>query len=65
LNASAKYLETAVHLDPSNPLAVYVLGLVYRKQGREAEAKAKLQEGLALYERYGFIPDGPKAAIAQ
>jgi tetratricopeptide (TPR) repeat protein len=63
LAASARLLEQAIRIDSRNPLAVYVLGLVYRKQGRTVEARAQLQKGFALYERYGFVPDGPREAI--
>ena len=65
LAASARFLETATKIEPGNALAVYVLGLVYRKQGRNAEAKAQLERGLALYEGYGFVPDGPRRAASE
>ena len=63
LRSSAAFLETAQRFEPNNPLAVYVLGLVYRKLGR-TEAKAQLERGLALYQRYGFVPDGPRNAVS-
>ncbi|MCX7600385.1 MAG: hypothetical protein N2Z75_00420 [Meiothermus sp.] len=64
LAASARFLEEAVRLEPGNPLAVYVLGLVYRKQGQLEAARRQIRAGYRLYERYGFVPDGPKAAYA-
>lgn len=64
LAASARFLEEAVRLEPGNPLAVYVLGLVYRKQGQLEAARRQLRAGYRLYERYGFVPDGPRAAYA-
>ena len=30
---------------------------------RNPAARAQLQKGVALYERYGFVPDGPREAI--
>jgi tetratricopeptide (TPR) repeat protein len=62
LAASARFLQEAVRLEPGNPLAVYVLGLVYRKQGQLEAARQQIRTGYQLYARYGFIPDGPKAA---
>lgn len=62
LVASAGFLQQAVRLEPGNPLAVYVLGLVYRKQGQLEAARQQIRAGYQLYARYGFIPDGPKAA---
>ncbi|MCX7801785.1 MAG: hypothetical protein N2313_02050 [Meiothermus ruber] len=62
LAASAGFLQQAVRLEPGNPLAVYVLGLVYRKQGQLEAARQQIRAGYQLYARYGFIPDGPKAA---
>jgi tetratricopeptide (TPR) repeat protein len=64
LVASARFLEEAVRLEPGNPLAVYVLGLVYRKQGQLEAARRQIRAGYRLYQRYGFVPDGPKAAYA-
>lgn len=60
--ASARFLEQAVRLAPQNPLATYVLGLVYQRQGKAGEGRAKLEQAYALYQRYGFVPDGPKEA---
>jgi tetratricopeptide (TPR) repeat protein len=62
LAASARFLEEAVRLEPHNPLAVYVLGLVYRKQGQLEAARRQIRTGYQLYQRYGFIPEGPRAA---
>lgn len=64
LAASARFLERAQALDPHNPLAVYVLGHVYRRQGRLSEARAQFRKGYALYLQDGHVPDGPKAAFA-
>ncbi|MFQ5527956.1 MAG: tetratricopeptide repeat protein [Thermoanaerobaculia bacterium] len=48
-------VETSLALDPSNPNTYYQLGLCYASAGRNAEAKAKLEEFL---ER---APDHPEA----
>lgn len=61
--ASARFLEQAVRLAPQNPLATYVLGLVYQRQGRAAEGRARIEQAYALYRRYGFVPDGPRGAF--
>lgn len=63
LAASRHFLEQAVQIAPENPLAVYVLGLVYGRLGQPDLAKAQIEKGYQLYEQYGFIPDGPKAAM--
>lgn len=64
LAASAHFLEEAVRTEPRNPLPVYVLGLVYRKQGQLEAARHQIQAGYALYRRYGFVPQGPEEAYA-
>jgi len=64
LAESAKYLERAVKECPQNPLAVYVLGHVYRYMGRTADAKRQYQAGFALYQKAGYVPPGPRAAVA-
>jgi protein O-GlcNAc transferase len=42
LPAAEKWLRAAVELNPNDSLAQYQLGLVYRKEGREAEAAKAL-----------------------
>jgi hypothetical protein len=65
LAASARLLERAEQISPQNPLAVYVLGHVYRKQGRIAAAKAQYLRGYRLYEAFGYVPPGPRSAYQQ
>jgi len=62
LTASARYLERAVAIRPENPLAVYVLGHVYRKQGRTDAAKGQYVHAYELYRRFGYVPVGPRTA---
>jgi hypothetical protein len=62
LNNSALHLEKAVRLEPENPLALYVLALVERKQNKPY--RARLEQAAALYQRYGFVPEGVKTALA-
>lgn len=64
LAASVRFLERATRQQPRNPLAVYVLGHVYRKQGRLEEARTQYQRGYQLYRKQGLIPEGPRAAYA-
>ncbi len=65
LAASARFLERAVRICPQNPLPVYVLGRVYARQGKLSLAKAQIVRGHALYERFGFVPRGPREAYAE
>jgi tetratricopeptide (TPR) repeat protein len=44
-----KSLESAVALSASHPIALEELGLVYRRQARFADARAKYEQALALY----------------
>jgi hypothetical protein len=60
--ASARFLEQAVALAPENPLATYVLGLVYERQGKAADGARLIRRAYALYQAAGFVPDGPLAA---
>ena len=64
LAASARFLERAARQQPRNPLAVYALGHVYRKQNRLEAARAQYRRGHRLYLRQGFLPDGPREALA-
>ncbi len=65
LAASARYLRMADLIDPQNPLAEYVLGHVYTKQGRAVPAKTQYITGYRLYAAFGHVPQGPRAAYAQ
>jgi hypothetical protein len=65
LAASARFLERAEQENPQNPLAIYVLGHVYLRQGRAAAARAQYAKGYVLYQQFGYVPDGPKAAYLQ
>lgn len=64
LAASERFLRQSVKYAPENPLATYVLGMVLQREGKTEEARAYIQKGYKLYEQYGYIPDGPKAAFA-
>ncbi|MER3536294.1 MAG: hypothetical protein C4301_02035 [Thermus sp.] len=64
LARSEAFLRRAVALEPKNPLATYLLGLVLKKEGREEEAKALLRKALDLYGQAGYIPPGPRNASA-
>jgi tetratricopeptide (TPR) repeat protein len=59
---SARFLERAIALEPQNPLAQYVLGHVYRSEGKTERANAQYKKGYALYQKFGFIPDGVRDA---
>ena len=59
---SVHFLEQAVKFAPENPLAQYVLGRVYARQGRAALAQNQLEQGYKLYLRSGFVPQGPLEA---
>lgn len=64
LAASARYLEKSIKACPENPLAQYVLGRVYLRQGKEAEAKAQIVTAYRMYEKAGWVPQGEKDALA-
>jgi len=64
LAASQRFLEQAVQYAPENPLATYVLGSVLLREGQTQAARSYIQKGYQLYQQYGYIPDGPKAAMA-
>jgi len=65
LQASARDLEAAVHANAWNPLATYMLGRVYLKQGERAKARETLTRAHALYAADGLVPPGPKQALAE
>jgi hypothetical protein len=62
LAASRRYLERSVRAAPQNPLALYMLGLTQRRQGRTAEARRTLVEAEALYRRFGWVPESVSRA---
>ncbi|RIH82860.1 Tetratricopeptide repeat protein [Meiothermus luteus] len=62
LEASARFLERAIVRQPRNPLAVYGLGYVYRKQGRLEAARKQFQRAYRLYLAQGHVPPGPQEA---
>jgi hypothetical protein len=56
-------LEKASSLDPTNPLALYAMGLVKAKL--HLEARGDLERAYRLYLSYGHVPEGPKRAISR
>ncbi len=63
LTRSARFLERAVKLSPANPLATYVLGHVYRKQGRLELARRQYELAGRLYRAAGHVPAGVADAL--
>jgi len=59
---SIRFLEQAIEYAPENPLAQYVLGRVYARQGRAEVAKNQFEQGYKLYLNSGFVPQGPLEA---
>jgi len=59
---SIRFLEQAIGYAPENPLAEYVLGRVYARQGRAEVAKTQFEQGYKLYLGSGFVPQGPLEA---
>jgi Flp pilus assembly protein TadD len=51
LAAAEKWLKEAARFNPRDPLALYQLGFVYRKEGREEEAKKTLAASEELRRR--------------
>ena len=55
LPAAQSQLESAVAFDPENPSLHYLLGTVYRKQGRPEKAKAEFARFQTLKEAIGTV----------
>jgi len=65
LRESERCLRTSVELCPANPLATYMLGRVYLAEGKVGQARTALQTTYRLYERFGWVPEGPRQYLAQ
>lgn len=64
LEATATYFEHSLMENPKNPLTTYLLGTVYRRLGRETDAKRLCQAALKMYDEYGWVPESVlKAAM--
>lgn len=63
LKRSETLLLRALQVEPNNSLAAGVLGSVYRKQGRDSEAKAQYRRAAALYKAQGHLPAGMQANL--
>ncbi len=65
LAGSARLLEECVRLSPANPLATYMLGRVRQEQGQAQQARVLLVRARDEYLRYGWLPPGPRDALAR
>ncbi len=65
LKKSAAFFERGLRESSANPLETYLLGTVYRRLGREQDARRMCQAALKLYEKYGWVPDTVKRAAAR
>ncbi|MFB3881268.1 MAG: tetratricopeptide repeat protein [Armatimonadota bacterium] len=65
LRRSEQYLRNSVEICPGNPLAVYMLGRTYLAEGRREAALSTLEQASALYSRSGWVPSGPREALAR
>jgi hypothetical protein len=63
LSRSAKRLQAAIDLCPQNPLAVYMLGRVYQRQGNTKAAKTQFAQSYQQYSRFGYLPEGAMDAF--
>jgi len=54
LEAAAEALENAALLSPENPVIHNELGIVYRRMGRFADARASYERALAVYDGFHF-----------
>lgn len=54
LGAAEKHLLQALLLNPEHPIAHNELGIIYRKTGRFAEARASYEAALAVYPGYHY-----------
>ncbi len=64
LKQSALYLNRALHEDPQNALASFMLGHVLQRQGQLAPALAQYRRADAIYLTQGHVPTGVDSAIA-
>ena len=64
LAKSVKPLQTAIRLCPDNPLAVYMVGRVYQRLGKDKAARAQFAESYQKYSAFGYLPDGAMDAFA-
>jgi hypothetical protein len=65
LAASIAHLRKSVELCPANPLSVYTLGRAYLAQGKTRQATPLLTRAFRLYDRYGWVPSGPRDAYSR
>ncbi len=63
LKLSEQWLRRTLAEEPRNALAAGVLGNVWRKQGREAEAREQYQKAARLYTAQGHLPAGMRANL--
>lgn len=63
LQGSERWLQAALRENPHNALAAYVLGHVYRKQGRPGAARAQYLAAAKLYAAQGHTPRGVQDAL--
>lgn len=54
LDAAEKALQTALEANPTHPIALNELGIIYRKTGRFAEARRSYEAALAVYGGFHF-----------
>lgn len=54
LDAAEEHLLQALTLNPEHPIAHNELGIIYRKTGRFAEARASYEAALAVYPGYHY-----------
>jgi len=64
LEAEAVFLRRSIQACPRNPLAVYMLGRVYAKQGKTALARQQITNAHNLYAQAGHIPSGEREMLA-
>jgi len=58
---SSEYAMTlSVKICPRNPLSVYTLGRIYAMEGHKRLAAEQFERACKLYNKYGWVPDGPK-----
>ncbi len=64
LAQSAEFLKKSIQENPHNPLAVYMLGHIYQKQGKSDAGMSQYLAARDLYQRYGWVPQGVRDALA-
>jgi len=63
LEQASKFLKKSINFCPQNPLAVYMLGIVLKAEGKTDEGLKLIGDAYKLYVQYGWVPQGVKDSL--